>query len=124
MINAHTLRRHVISGADRLDLPLTLPQAGALANWIAASVTRGSHPDIKLSNQQHAVLVGLASGEDAQATADRIGRSLDTVKTHRRTLYAELGAKTGAQAVAIAMSLGLLRTGQQEAAANREDGRR
>ena len=115
MINARTLRQHVITAADRLDLPLTMHQAGALANWIAASTTRGHHPDIALTGQQHAVLVGLASGEDAQATADRIGRSLDTVKTHRRLLYTALGAKTGAQAVAVAMNLGLLRLNAQAA---------
>lgn len=113
MINARTLRRHVIAAADRLDLPLTMKQAGFLANWIAASATRGSHPDIVLTDQQHAALVGLASGEDAQETADRIGRSLDTVKTHRRLLYTALRAKTGAQAVAIAIDCGLLRMNAQ-----------
>ncbi|WP_327592507.1 hypothetical protein [Streptomyces chartreusis] len=113
MINARVMRRHIIAVADRLDLPLTMQQAGSLANWIAASATRGSHPDFNLTDQQHAVLVGLASGEDAQATADRIRRSLDIVKTHRRLLYTALGAKTGAQAVAIAIDLGLLNLNAQ-----------
>lgn len=54
------------------------------------------------------VLQALAAGETLGETAARLRLSEDTVKTHRRRLYARLGARTGAHAVAIASGRGLL----------------
>jgi two-component system nitrate/nitrite response regulator NarL len=65
---------------------------------------------VAISSRCHAVLVGLAAGEEVSETARRLGRSLDTVKTHRRRLYKQLGARNAAHAVAIADRMGLLRT--------------
>lgn len=111
MITVTTLRRHIVAAADELNLPLTLRQVDQLTNRVALSSARGKAPNLHLSNQQYAVLVGLASGEEAQETGRRIGRSVDTVKSHRRRLYSALGAENGAHAVAIAMNLGLLKVG-------------
>ncbi|MEU9640894.1 LuxR C-terminal-related transcriptional regulator [Streptomyces sp. NPDC048188] len=66
--------------------------------YLYAAVTQFGRP----------VTTGLASGEDTQTTARRIGRTENTIKTHRRKLYAKLGAKSGAHAVLIAVSVGLL----------------
>ncbi|MEV6833562.1 helix-turn-helix transcriptional regulator [Streptomyces sp. NPDC051133] len=54
------------------------------------------------------VLQALAAGETLSETATRLSLSEDTVKTHRRRLYARLGARTGAHAVAIASRSELL----------------
>jgi RNA polymerase sigma factor (sigma-70 family) len=48
------------------------------------------------------VLRGAALGETAEETADRLSKSVDTVKTQRRTALRRLGAKSIAQAVFIA----------------------
>lgn len=110
MITVDDLRGHVLTAAEKYDLPLTIRQAGTLANHLAVHANRALADDqsVQLTDVQFAALVGLASGEDARATGRRIGRSEYTIKTHRRTLYAALGARTGAQAVAIAIGLGLI----------------
>ena len=48
------------------------------------------------------VLRGAALGETAEQTADRLRKSIDTVKTQRRRALKRLGAKSIAQAVFIA----------------------
>ncbi|MFF0790420.1 response regulator transcription factor [Streptomyces spiralis] len=116
MITVLNLRRHIITAADELNLPLTVKQVDHLTNRVAAHAARGRAPRLALTTQQHAVLVGLASGEDSGETAHRLGLSVDTVKTHKRRLYKALGAVNGAHAVAVASNLGLLRTAQQAAA--------
>ncbi|MEV5957241.1 hypothetical protein AB0M11_26330 [Streptomyces sp. NPDC051987] len=114
MISANTLRRQVITAAEKHDLPLSIRQAEALANYLAVHVNRGPAPTVRLTDVQYAALVGLASGEDAAETGRRICRSENTIKTHRRTLYRALGARSGAHAVAIAIDLGLLRTARRQ----------
>lgn len=53
-------------------------------------------------------LEALARGDSAPETARRLYVSVDTVKTHRRRLYASLNARNGAHAVAIGYELGLI----------------
>ncbi|MGY5048243.1 LuxR C-terminal-related transcriptional regulator [Streptomyces sp. 900105755] len=110
MISVNTLRRHVITAAEKHDLPLSIRQAEALANYLAVHANRGPAQTVRLTDVQFAALIGLASGEEAKETGRRLCRSEDTIKTHRRTLYKALGARSGAHAVAIAHELGLLRT--------------
>lgn len=110
MITVLALRQYILNAADELDLPLTVPQAEQLADRVAVRLSRGETPQTVLSNQLQAVLVGLASGENAETTARWMCLSPETVKTHRGRLYKALGAQTGAQAVAIATALGLLHT--------------
>lgn len=111
MITVLALRQHIVAAADELNLPLTLRQVDQLTNRVALRSARGPAPELQLTNQQYAVLVGLASGEEAEETGRRIGRTLDTIKSHRRHLYKALGAENGPHAVAIAMDMGLLRRG-------------
>jgi DNA-binding NarL/FixJ family response regulator len=112
VITVLNLRQHILNVADDLDLPLTVPQAERLADHVAVRLSRGKTPQMVLSDQLQAVLVGLASGETAETTARWMCRSTETVKTHRARLYKVLGARTGAHAVAIATDLGLLHTKQ------------
>lgn len=108
MIGTIDLRGHIVAVAEELDLPLTIRQVNALATLVAARAAGGQCPQRKISRQMHAVLVGLASGEDVAGTAARLGVSRDTVKSHRYRLYRVLGAASGAHAVAVAISLGIL----------------
>ncbi|MEU2443509.1 hypothetical protein ABZ588_08315 [Streptomyces althioticus] len=108
MINANELRTHIRDAADEYNLPLTLAQADTLANHLAIHANRGPARTVRLTDVQMAALVGLASGETAAETGRRICRAEHTVKTHRRTLFAALGARSAGHAVAIAMELGLI----------------
>ncbi|MGV9282170.1 response regulator transcription factor [Streptomyces sp. NPDC003730] len=107
MITTDDMREHILTAAEKYDLPLSVRQATTLSNHLAVHANRGTSK-VHLTDAQFAALVGLASGEDAQTTAHRLGRTENTIKTHRRKLYAKLGAKSGAHAVLIAVSLGLL----------------
>ncbi|MFE9127010.1 hypothetical protein ACFYOF_16595 [Streptomyces sp. NPDC007148] len=108
MISVLDLRRHIIAAANELNLPLTRVQVDRLATHVMDRAARGTVPRAEISQSLHLVLVGLAGGEEIVETASRIGRAVETVKTQRRRLYARLGAKNGAHAVAIAMDRGLL----------------
>lgn len=104
----------LLAVAEERNLPITIADVSALTDAAVGAALATPTPDgsITLSNQQTGVLVALAMGETTDETARRMCLSAYTVKTHRRKAYRKLGATTGAQAVATAMSLGLLRPGQ------------
>jgi DNA-binding NarL/FixJ family response regulator len=110
VISVLDLRLQLAAAADELRLPLTRRQVDQLTTRVVARASRNSVPRAALSAVVHEVLVGLAGGEGVEETARRLGRSLDTVKTQRKSLYKQLGARNAAHAVAIAGRMGLLRT--------------
>ncbi len=55
-----------------------------------------------LTRSELEVLRGAAIGETAEQTADRLKKSIDTVRTQRRAALRRLGAKSIAQAVFLA----------------------
>jgi ATP/maltotriose-dependent transcriptional regulator MalT len=63
---------------------------------------------IKLSNQERAVLKGLARGQRAGDVAGELFLAVSTVKTHQRHLYRKLGVNSREQALTVAAGLGLL----------------
>jgi len=63
-----------------------------------------------LSPTQISILEGLAAGESLDQTGRRLFMSPQTVRTHRRALYAKLRARNAPQAVAIGYESGLLFT--------------
>ncbi|MFD6620046.1 response regulator transcription factor [Streptomyces albidoflavus] len=104
------LHSYLLDGAAELDLPLTVPAVADLAQYVARrrSDEAPASPQMTIPPQQRSVLIGLARGETLQETAHRMVLSQNTVKTHRAWLYRTLGARTGAQAVAIAIELRLI----------------
>lgn len=60
-------------------------------------------PSASIPAQQRAALDGLLRGETEQATATRVGKSPLTIKQQRQQLYTRLGAKSGLEAVLIAL---------------------
>lgn len=116
MITVTDMREHVLTAAEKYDLPLSIRQADTLSNHLAVYANQGDAHKARLTDCQLAVLVGLASGESAGETGRRIGRTENTIKTHRRILYKKLGARSGAHAVTIAISTGLLRAPRPETA--------
>ncbi|MFC9247786.1 helix-turn-helix transcriptional regulator [Streptomyces sp. NPDC057136] len=99
----------LLAVAEERDMPITVADVAALA--AAALAMPQASPASTLTNQQIGVLVGLAVGDSVEATARRMCLTTHTVKSHRAAAYRQLGARSAAQAVATAMSLGLLRTG-------------
>ena len=67
--------------------------------------------DVPLSVQETRVLAGLATGHTYRSLADSLGITLNTVRTHVRRVYLKLDVRTGAQAVARGLELGLIDPG-------------
>ncbi len=65
---------------------------------------------VRLTRREIECLQFAACGCAAPATARRLNRSVDTVRRHLKSAMAKFGARTVAQAVAIAMACGLLET--------------
>lgn len=61
-----------------------------------------------LSARQHEILLLLASGYNATEIAELLGISPGTVESHKRQLYAKLGVDSALQAVARAVSFGIV----------------
>lgn len=62
----------------------------------------------ELSAPELSVLRAAAEGLTVPATAERIGRSVETVKSHRKNVIRSLAARNTAHAVAIAYASGIL----------------
>jgi DNA-binding NarL/FixJ family response regulator len=84
---------------------------------IHPSLTRTFMDEVRFAPQQHGlplspreieVLQRIASGSATKQVARDLGISLHTVKTHMERIFAKLGANDRAQAVAIAIRLGLV----------------
>lgn len=102
------LRQLLAESAAESGIVLSPEQINALAERVTMKATKGMRSVLRLTPRLTDVLHGLAAGEQIPATAARLYISEDTVKTHRRLLYKRLGAATGAHAVAIASTQGLL----------------
>jgi len=63
----------------------------------------------KLSLRQLEILSYIAKGFTNQETADILGLSIDTAKDYLKTIFARLGVSTRAEAVSLAVSLGIIR---------------
>jgi DNA-binding NarL/FixJ family response regulator len=102
------LRQLMAQAASELDIRLTEYEVAALAQQISRKAAQAPVGGRRLSPRLVDTLQALAAGENLPETAARLQVSTDTVKTHRRRLYKQLGAKSGAHAVAIASRRGLL----------------
>jgi DNA-binding CsgD family transcriptional regulator len=113
------LRRLMLDGADKLELPVSVRQVEALAREVAghfgslpgASLVDCTMPQLGMpdvTGQQYAVWMGMVAGETVAATAKRLCIGPASVQTHRRALYKRLGVSTPAEAVAQAALCGLV----------------
>jgi len=105
-ITAEELRQAVAAIAD----------GGA---WVSSEVAhrlmrqaRDQHD--ALTQREREVLYELAAGYRISEIAERLYLSEKTVKNHLSSVYAKLGAETGAQAVAIAYRSGMVSPGRVE----------
>lgn len=63
----------------------------------------------RLTGRQLEILTWIAQGRSMPQIAAEMHLSVDTVRNHRRSLYARLGAHSAAEAVALAFRQGVLR---------------
>ena len=71
---------------------------------------RSAEPEpVHLTARERDVLVALSHGKSAAEAAEELGISRKTIAVHKRNLYAKLGARSQAEAVALALKSGLLR---------------
>jgi DNA-binding NarL/FixJ family response regulator len=119
MTTQTSLRHYLAEAAAVTGIALTPLEVARLSYQINVRAAENAKASLKLPPRLFDVLQGLAAGEHLCETATRLHISEDTVKTHRRRLYARLGARSGAQAVAIASRAGLpLQVGAARAAAS------
>jgi DNA-binding NarL/FixJ family response regulator len=70
---------------------------------------RPSRGQYRLTQQQRQILIGGARGESVEGTAQRLGRSYDTIRSHRRALFRNLRVDGGmTEAVTVALVAGLI----------------
>lgn len=62
----------------------------------------------QLTDVELQTLQGIARGETIEETARLLCNAVDTLKSRRRSIYAKLGARTPAHAVALAYETGIL----------------
>jgi DNA-binding CsgD family transcriptional regulator len=99
---AITVITDVVPGRHLISLDPLLGQLGAPADGRWRNSSRGP------SAREREVLGLLARGSTDSEIATMLGLSSATVQTHVRNAKAKLGAKTRAQAVALALGQGLI----------------
>lgn len=109
---ARTLRTHIAATANRLGIRHT-PQVRLVDyayrhGHLTAPEADPYEPLKPLTWRDEQTLQAIARGLSVAQAASEIHRSPHTVDTHRKALYARLGARTGAHAVALGWQLGLL----------------
>lgn len=67
---------------------------------------------MRLAPQKRIILQALAEGRSNEEIADQLDVSVDTVKTHLRYLYRQMGANNRAHAVALGCRWGIVDTGR------------
>jgi DNA-binding NarL/FixJ family response regulator len=107
------LERALLTAVDQLDLPLSTRAVRLLAMRTAALYN--PPPDLPtvtvqdLTDQQFAVLLAIAAGEQLGETAKRMWVSERTVRQHRLKLFEKLGVSSPGAALRRAEELGLVR---------------
>lgn len=116
-----TLRRATGVGVDAYltkavssqELRSAVQSVASGGSWVSLDIANrlmglSSRSNETLTTREREVLVELAAGNRIAEIAERLFLSEKTVKNHLTSVYAKLGAETGAQAVAIAYRSGLV----------------
>ena len=123
LADAHHRVGHVAEATEALEAARfeldALPDAGMLGSVLEEKEARlNGRPRREgflgedLSESELRVLRRLAEGQSLREVAKDLFLSLNTVKTHRRTIYRKLGANTREEALARAAALGVLVAGE------------
>lgn len=99
-----TLLQKVVLAGDAPSYAATVLQAFPLDKTRSATAESSL-----LTAREHDVLRLIAEGHSNQAIAEKLIRSVGTVKSHTSSIYSKLGVKSRTEAVARAKEIGLLR---------------
>lgn len=88
--------------------PLTPAVAAHLLGSLRTAGSGATPTPIDLTDRERDVLRALAQGASYQRAAEALGVSLDTVRTHVRSMYKKLQVNSASQAVARALRDGLV----------------
>ena len=99
-----------ISKAIKQVLDQEYPISASLARYLfrLAQTPEKAQGLSDLTRQEIAVLQNLSDGFTYQETANRLGVSISTVRTHIQKLYRKLNSNSGPEAVAKAKSIGII----------------
>ena len=99
-----------ISKAIKQVLDQEYPNSASLARYLfrLAQTPEKAQGLSDLTPQEIAVLQNLSDGFTYQETANRLGVSISTVRTHIQKLYRKLNSNSGPEAVAKAKSIGII----------------
>ena len=99
-----------ISKAIKQVLDQEYPISASLARYLfrLAQTPEKAQGLSDLTRQEIAVLQNLSDGFTYQETANRLGVSISTVRTHVQKLYRKLNSNSGPEAVAKAKSIGII----------------
>ncbi len=86
------------------------PISPSLARYLfRIAQTQDKRPDsFQLTKQETMVLQNLADGLTYQESADRMGISISTIRSHIQKLYRKLNANSGSEAVAKGKAAGII----------------
>lgn len=94
----------------------------ALASLARGENGRGSNSRQPLSRREHQVLQLIADGLENQAIAKTLFVSVETVRTHVKSILRKLHARDRAHAVAVAFRLAVLTPHQESSSSSRANG--
>ena len=97
---------YVLDRRDGIDLVIAALQSEQSATLMQRQDTR--REVVTLTRREQQILQELARGMSAAEAAAALGISPKTVEVHKRNLYAKLGARSQAEAVAVALRRRLL----------------
>ena len=100
--------RSVVAGGSPLSAGVARTVLTLLRDERAPARSRMNAAQLDLTEREHAVLRCLVRGRTYQETADELGISLDTVRSHVRRVYGKLQVHTVGAAVARAIRGGLV----------------
>ena len=106
-----TAVRELLRGGFPMSPPvsrLVLGRARRSSSQMAAVRPEKIVPADLVTDRQRQILTLLANGHSYDDIGTALGLSVNTVRTHVRTLYERLGVSTKVEAVVVAMELGLL----------------
>jgi DNA-binding NarL/FixJ family response regulator len=100
--------RAVVAGGSPLTSEVARKVLGLLRANAPAPIPALAPTRLQLTDREHEVLKGLVQGMSYKQIADGIGISLDTVRTHIRSVYRKLQVHSVAEAVVRAIREGLV----------------
>jgi DNA-binding NarL/FixJ family response regulator len=100
--------RAVVAGGSPLTSEVARKVLGLLRSSVPAPPPSHAPTRLQLTDREHDVLKGLVQGMSYKQIADEAGISLDTVRTHIRSVYRKLQVHSVAEAVSRAIREGLV----------------